>query len=366
MAPHAHPTAVACAEALVKRAGDPFTKCFFSDDGSTAVETGLKMALQYFHNRGDRKRRRFLSIANGYHGDTLGAVGVGFVDEYHAWLDKSVQPSIKATQPYCYRCPIGKTYPECEIACLDETEKFLAREGESVAALVVEPLLMGAAGMVVYPKEYLIRLVEKARAAGALILFDEVFTGFGRTGSFFAFERLPVKPDLLALSKGLTSGMLPMGATLATSQVYEAFKGGEDKKFFHGHTFSGNGLGCAVALESLKLFEENQVLEKNKKLIALMARETARFRQLPSVGDVRQLGMVWALELVQDKESKRVPVPPAGPGWKVAERLWEKGVWLRPLHNTLYVIPPYCSTEGDLRTVFDLMYEELQDEHLFS
>jgi len=365
--PHTHPVAVELAEALIRKLGPPFEKVFFSDDGSTAVEAALKMALQYWRNRGHSRnepRDRFLSVHLGYHGDTMGAVSVGFLDDFHRPFSPAKFEVEQATAPYCYRCPLGQQYPGCAEACLDETERKLAEMGGRIAALIVEPLVLGAGGMIAYPVSYLERLTELAKRAGALVIFDEVFTGFGRTGTFFAMERCRHLPDIVCLSKGLTGGMIPLAVTAASAEVYDAFRGGREKAFYHGHTFTANALGCAVARESLKVFEEEDVLTRNRKLEAVLASETPRFRDLPWVGEVRHLGMIWALELVMDRKSRLMPSPANGPGWKIAEKLWEQGVWIRPLNNVVYVLPPYCTTESDLRDVLSMLYSEVsKDEH---
>ncbi|MCB0405970.1 MAG: adenosylmethionine--8-amino-7-oxononanoate transaminase [Bdellovibrionales bacterium] len=360
-APHTHEVAVELAEMLLALLGAPFSKVFFSDDGSTAVEAALKMALQYWNNRGESGRRYFLSLEEGYHGDTLGAISVGYVREFHHFFDMAIRPSLKAMQPYCYRCPVDKKYPQCALSCLNGVEALLEARGHEIAALIVEPLVMGAAGMVVYPTDYLEKLISLCKAKGVLVIFDEVFTGFGRTGKYFALDHLTDRPDLVALSKGLTSGTLPLGATVATDTVYEAFKGAESKKFYHGHTFSANPVSCAVALESLRLLEEEKVLSRNEALVRLMSEQVPRFESLDVVGDVRHFGMIWAAELVRSKASKAIPQPANGPGWKICERLWEKGIWMRPMHNVLYVVPPYCTTEAELGECFDSLYEEIRN-----
>jgi adenosylmethionine-8-amino-7-oxononanoate aminotransferase len=272
-------------------------------------------------------------------------------------------PVPRAAAPYSYRCPVGLAYPSCRVACLDAIEAVIEKHHAEVAALIVEPLVLGAAGMVVYPTEYLERLVRLARARGILVIFDEVFTGFGRTGTFFAMDQVApdARPDIVCLSKGLTAGMMPLAATVARRGIFEVF-GGPDRAFYHGHTYTGNPLGCAVALESLAIFEEERTLEKNARLSAVMAGETERFRALPVVGEVRHLGMIWAAELVTDKASKKMPQPANGPGWRVAQRLWDQGFWIRPLHNMVYCVPTYASTESELRDFFQLLYSSLSEE----
>lgn len=359
--PHTHPVAVELSESLLQALGARFQRVFFSDDGSTAVEAAMKMAVQYWVNRGVKNRNRFLTVERAYHGDTLGAVSVSQVEEFHGYFAQLRVPAPTSTVPYCYRCPLGKTYPDCGIACAEKAETILDREGDQIAALIVEPLILGAGGMIVYPKEYLERLVRKARAKGVLVIFDEVFTGFGRTGEWFAMDHIKESPDIVCLSKGLTAGMMPLAATVTTEAVYDAFRGGPEKTLYHGHTFTANALGCAVALESLKIFREENVIERNRGLSAFMASQTARFAALPHVGQVRQLGMIWALELVTNKASQAVAQPANGPGWRIAERLWADGFWLRPLNQVLYVMPPYSTTIQDLTPLFDRLYTEVQN-----
>lgn len=353
-APHAHPVALELAAGLVTRLGEPFRKVFFSDDGSTAVEAALKMALQYWFNRG-QSRNEFLSLELGYHGDTLGAVSVGHLDEFHTSFSPLLNTH-KSRAPYCYRCPLGLRYPSCGIACLDRAKQHIERNGSRIAALIVEPLVLGAGGLIPYPHAYLEELMVLCRRQGILIIFDEVFTGFGRTGTFFAMDQLTTRPDIVCLSKGLTSGMLPLGATATTDEIFAEFEGGESRKFFHGHTFSANALSCAVALESLKIFDRESVLERNQALITQMGKESLRFAELKHVGDVRQLGMIWVAELVEDRRTKRTYSPTNSAGWQVATAAWEEGIWIRPMGQALYVIPPYCATSENLRHCFDVMY----------
>lgn len=364
-APHAHPVALEFASQLLSKMGDPFRKVFFSDDGSTSVEAAIKMALQYWVNTGHPERTQFLSLELGYHGDTLGAVSVGHLDEFHRFFPPLLVTK-KSRAPYCYRCPWDLQYPGCAVQCLDKARAALLAHGKQIAALVVEPLVLGAGGLITYPGEFLDSLIRLCREQGVLVIFDEVFTGFGRTGSLFAFEQLQEKPDIVCLSKGLTSGMLALGATVTTQAIMDAFVGSERRKFYHGHTFTANALACAVALESLKLFERNGTLEKNRALSSFMAAQSERFSQLPHVGNVRSLGMIWAMELVQDKATKQAFTPANGPGWKICHAAWDKGVWLRPMGATLYVIPPYCSTEEDLRHCFDVLYAETRREENYA
>jgi adenosylmethionine---8-amino-7-oxononanoate aminotransferase len=361
-APHSHKPGIELAAKLTKLLGDPMSRVFYSDDGSTAVETAIKMAIQYWKNVGQSDRKFFISLDRAYHGDTLGSVAMGSVAEYHQVFNVFSQISFKSTAPYCYRCPKGLKYPTCKIACLDEAKKIISEKGSSIAALVIEPLLLGAGGMILYPVDYVEELARLCREAGILLIYDEVLTGFGRLGTMFASEQIKQKPDIVCLSKGITSGMLPLGATVTSERIYEAFHadGDSSKAFYHGHTFTGNPLSISVALESLKIFEEDRVLERNRGLIEIMSKEALRFRELRLVGDVRHHGMVWAAELVLDKNQKTPPTPPNSLGWKIAERMWKLGFWVRPLANIVYVIPPYSTGTHDLNNFFSALYTEVE------
>jgi adenosylmethionine-8-amino-7-oxononanoate aminotransferase len=355
-APHSHPKALALATALVEALGPPFSRVFYSDNGSTAVETALKIAAQYWQLKGEPQRTRYLSMDRAYHGDTVGAMSVTHLSQFQGPFDHLKFPVARATAPYCYRCPKGLAYPGCDIACLDEATREIKAQGESIAALIVEPLLMGAGGMIMYPREYLERLMRMCRERGILIIFDEVLTGFGRTGPLFAMEHIEARPDMVCLSKGLTAGMLPMGATVVTEPLYEAFVGGPERTLYHGHTHTANATTCALALENLVMFQEERVIERNQTLVKMLAEAVTRFQSLSLVGDVRHLGMVLALELVTDRETKTVSEPANALGWSIAERMWERGYWLRPLNQMIYVMPPYCVTPGELQHLLDELY----------
>lgn len=347
-APHIHPTALELCEKLLERSGPGFEKVFLSDNGSTAVEVALKLALQFWAQNGKPERRNFLVLDRGYHGDTLGAVMVSGAEDLHPYFDPDPTRALRAITPDCYRCPLQLTYPGCGVRCAESALDLLAKHRNEIAALIVEPLLMGAGGMVAYPKEYLERLVTACRENGVLVIFDEVFTGFGRTGTFFAHHAVQSKPDMVCLSKGLTSGMLPMGATVIGKGIFEGFQGGEQRKFFHGHTFTANGLGCAVALESLKIFDRDPVMEKVAAIASLFRRNIESLKSLSGVGDVRSCGAVLIVEL-KDTAS----LIPSFIPWKIATQLWQRGFWIRPLRNVLYFVPPYSTDLGELETAIE-------------
>jgi adenosylmethionine-8-amino-7-oxononanoate aminotransferase len=365
-APHEHPVALELSSKLLSFMGKPFSKVFYTDDGSTAVEAALKMVLQYHHLKGQKERKKFLSIDLAYHGDTLGAVSVGHLSEFHHYFDRIGLETFKSTAPYCYRCPLGKTYPACELACLHHAEQLIEKQGHEIAALIVEPLILGASGHITYPSSYLEKLMRLCQKKEILIIFDEVFTGFGRTGTLFAYNQISLKPDLVCLSKGLTSGMLPLGAVVTTQEVFEPFTGAESRKFYHGHTCSGNAIACAVALESLCLLEDNDALQTVRNWAPLMQAQKQRFSELPHVGDARTLGSIWAIELVQDKKTKEPFASPSGPGWKIAEKLWESGYWIRPIGSVLYTVPPYSTTQEELKALFEVLYSQVSNHENFT
>ena len=252
-----HPPAIELAERLIALAPGRLSRVFYSENGAAAVEVAIKMAYSYWRNRGET-RPLFVSVENGYHGDTLGAVSVGSIERFHEAYRPLLFPSASIPSPYCYRCPLGRTYPACDIACADALEDVLAREGSNVAAVVVEPLVQGAGGIITAPDGHLERVAQIARRHGTLLVVDEIATGFGRTGTMFACEQESVEPDLMCVGKGLTGGYLPLSATLATEEIFEAFHGRpeEHKTLYPGHSYSANPITCAAALATLDVFEE--------------------------------------------------------------------------------------------------------------
>lgn len=339
--------AVEFAEALVAEAPPGLTKVFYSDDGSTAVEVALKMAFQYWRRREPESRRtRFVSLRGGYHGDTLGGVSVGGIDLFHAAFRPLLFPTEQIPGPYCYRCELGLTYPECELACAEALGPALERLEGEVAAVIVEPVVQGAAGMVTAPPGHLRKIRELCDAHGTLLICDEVATGFGRTGTIFACEQDGVSPDILCLAKGITGGYLPLAATLVTEEIYEAFLGPyEDQKtFFHGHSYTGNPLGCAAGLASLRILQRPATKGHLKALIERLALGLERIRGLAHVGEVRQRGLMVGIELVRDKESREPYGWEERMGIKTILEARAQGVILRPLGNVIVLMPPVGMT----------------------
>ena len=341
---------IECAEALASHLPEGLTRIFFSDAGATAVEIAIKMAYQHHQLRGDEARREFVALTGGYHGDTIGSVSVGGMDLFHRLFKPLLFDVHHAPQPYCYRCPLGKALPSCAMACAGEVERiFEARPGR-VAALVVEPLVQGADGMIVQPPGYLRRLRELCDRHGALLVCDEVATGFGRTGTMFAVEQEGVRPDLMTVAKGLTGGYLPLAATVTTEEVFRSFLGSFESKrtFFHGHTYAGNPLACAAATASLKLMDDRQVLRGLPARTAALAGALAPLSGHPHVGEVRQRGLMVGIELVRDRATKAEYDYGLRVGHQVCLEARPLGAILRPLGNVVVLMPPLAMTPDDL------------------
>ena len=364
--------------------GNPqLTKVFFSDDGSTAMEVALKLAYSHAIRTGRAKKPKFLSLKGAYHGDTIGAVGLGHIDLFHKAYSGLLFKTDSVMSPYCYHCPFNRAKPEradareyrkCSHECVGLVEKKFAaqkKRGNPYAAFVFEPLMQGAAGMIPQPRGWLRQVAEIARAHGAQLIADEVMTGFGRAGvphparpaMLFASHQEGVQPDFLALAKGMTGGYLPMAATLTTQPVFDAFLGdyAEFKTFFHGHSFTGNQLGAAAALASLDLLESDKSIRARQKMETLLGKELAGLWSLPNVGDVRQVGLVVGIELVRDWRKRKAFDLREQAGIRVCEAMARRGVLTRAIGNVIVLMPPYCSTAEQVRRMVGALAESVKE-----
>ncbi len=354
------------AERLVRVAPPGLTRVFYSDSGSTAVEVALKMAWVHQARRGETRRTRFLCFQGSYHGDTLGSVSVGGIDLFHETFRPLLFGTVRAAPPACFRCGAGTRCAPCAAADLPTFEEALRRHGDGIAAVVVEPLVQGAAGMILQPPGWLPRLAEAARAAGALLIADEVATGIGRTGRWFAVEHEGVRPDILCVAKGLSGGYLPVAATLASEEIHASFLGRyeEFRAFFHGHTYTGNALACAAACANLDLMHERgtvaEAMRKGDLLGALLAR---RIAPLPSVGEVRRAGMMVGVELVRDRGTREPFAPADRAGHRVCDAARRRGALLRPLGNVLVLMPPLGTPDDVLRELVDIVAASVEEVH---
>lgn len=339
-----NPPAIRLARQLIRIAPKGLSRVFYSDDGSTAVEVALKMAVQYWQQSDPNAgpKNRFLHLKMAYHGDTIGAVSVGNIELFHARFKSLLFPTLEADPPYCYRCPLKLTYPSCRIACLEPIETILKARHRDLAGFIIEPIIQAAAGMIVQPPGYLSQIRDLCMKYRVLLIADEVATGFGRTGKMFACQQEGVTPDLLAVSKGLTGGYMPLAATLATEEIYRAFLGRyeEFKTFFHGHSYTGNPLGCAVALANLDVFRKEKTLTRLRPKMKLLTKLLLPLRDQPHVGDIRQAGFMTGIELVQNRHEKTPYRPESRIGHKIAEETKRRGLLLRPLGHIIVMMPP--------------------------
>lgn len=333
-----HEPAAALAAGLVARAPQGLSRVFFSDDGSTALECALKMCLKYWHNRGDTSRIKFAALEGAFHGETIGVTALGGIDAFRRAYTDVLMDCVRV------RAPTDGDFDQA----VDALDELMRTVGPQLAALVVEPLVLGASGMLCYPAAFLRVLREVCNKYDVLLVADEVFAGYGRTGTFWAVEQAGITPDLLATAKGFSGGLLPMAATLASERLFEGFLGEPERAFFYGHSFAGNPLGAAVALEVLRVLDEEQTLRGIPERSALIAqRFAAMHRKFEGSQRPRGIGMIGALDL--DSTTSYL----SDVGAKIGLAARKHGVYLRPLGNTVYVAPPLNISLEDLRRMLD-------------
>lgn len=357
-----NPPAAKLAEELINICPEGLKKVFYSGDGASAVEVALKMSFQYWKNKDKPEKTKFVYLENGYHGDTLGAVSVGGIDLFHSAFKELLFDTYKAPSYYCYRCPLNKKYPSCNIACADEVEKILSEHHSEICAIILEPYVQAAGGMIVSPEGYLKKVREYCDKYDVLLILDEVATGFGRTGKMFACQHEDVTPDILVLGKGLTGGYLPLSATITNQKVYDAFLGEyeEYKTFLHGHSYAGNPISCAASIANIEVFEKNNTLAELKDKIEYFEDELKEFSGLEHVGNVRNKGLMAGIELVEDKKSKKPYEAKEKIGWKVADRAMENEVLLRPLGNVVVLMPPIGIPMEDLKKLMKVTFQSIK------
>src|SRR5438105_3405623 len=334
---------------------EPLEHIFFSDDGSTAVEVALKMALQFWRNLGKQRKNKFVALEHAYHGDTVGAMSVGANSDFVAAFQELRFAVWRVPSAHCFRCPVGKRRATCDIDCAGPLARLLEERHDDIAAVIVEPLLQGAGGMIVHPVEFLERIRKLCTQYDVLLIADEVLTGFGRCGRMFACDRAGIVPDVMCLSKGLTGGFLPLAATLCTTSVQETFCSGDrSRTFFHGHSYTANPLGCAAAIASFRIFDSDPVFERIPVIEKIHGQRGHVLARHPAVADVRTIGTVMALELKTDDPGYFSEMRPA-----LYDFYLDKGVLLRPLGNVVYILPPYVITAEQLHCVYDVIAESL-------
>ncbi|MDV2886036.1 adenosylmethionine--8-amino-7-oxononanoate transaminase [Alkalihalophilus pseudofirmus] len=354
--------AIELAERLIDLTPAPLKRVFYSDSGAEAVEIGLKIAFQYWRNKGYQDKTKFVTVTNGYHGDTVGAISVGAVDIFHTTYKPLMFDSYKVPFPTVYRNELPDPVDVRDQA-LAELETMLSEKGKEIAAVIMEGMVQGAGGMHVMPNGYLKGVENLCKKHDVLLIIDEVATGFGRTGKMFAVEHEEVEPDIMMVAKGITGGYLPIAATLTTEEIYKAFYAdyAELKTFFHGHSYTGNQLGCAAALANLDIFEQENVMEDVERKTAFVKEKLEALKDLPHVGDIRQLGLMVGIELVLNKETKQ-PFPWVERiGYQTTLEMRKLGMLSRPLGDTIVFMPPYASSYEDLDAMISIMEQAIKE-----
>lgn len=355
-----HKPAIELAEKLSKISG--YDKIFYSDNGSTATEVALKMAYQYWYQIGRPEKKKFVAMTDSYHGDTLGSVSVGGISLYKKIFKPLVFETYEVPAPYCYRCPKECDKKNCSIDCIEYVEKLFKKHHHEIAGMIIEPLVQGAAGMRMYPSEYINKLGALCKKYDILLIDDEVAMGFGRTGKYFAYMHTNVMPDIACAAKGITAGYMPLAVTMTNNKIYSAFYDDYStaKAFYHGHSFTGNPLACAVAVENLKIMEEENIIEKLQPKSQFFAQEMEKFKKLNHVGDIRHIGMIGAIELVKDKDTKEPYSFAERIGHRVYKEGLKRGAILRPIGNVIYFIPPYIITENEIKMLTDIAFDSIK------
>ena len=352
--------AIQLAQKLVEIAPTGLNKVFYSDNGSTAVEVALKMAFQYWQHKGQPQRKLFVHFDKAYHGDTVGAMSVGGIESFHSTFNSLLFQSVRVSAPETYRSSSAEVV---KTRWLNAVERVLSEHPEQIAGVILEPLIQGAGGMIIAPKGFLKELAALTKKWGTLLIVDEVMTGLGRTGKMWACEHEGVTPDLLCTAKGLAAGYLPLAATLTTDEIYNAFLGeyGDLKTFFHGHTFTGNPLACAVALENIAIFERENLLDRLQITINHFKKRLQEFYTLSHVGDVRVYGMAAGIELVKNPDTY-TPFPfEEKVGIRVCKAALAQGAMLRPLVNTIVLMPPLQISISELDSLLDITYRAIAE-----
>jgi len=335
--------AIKLAERIIKLTDKNLTRVFYSDNGSTAVEVALKLSFQYWKNKGYKKKEKFIFLENGYHGDTIGAMSVSGVSQFNNIFKPLFFKAYSIPSPYCYRCPFGKEREKCNFECLKPLERLLKKREKEISAIILEPLVQAAGGMIVYPEEYLNRLYNIVKNFNIHIILDEIAVGFGRTGKMFAYQYSKIKPDFLALSKALTNGTIPLSITLTTEKIYKAFYAdyNKNKTFFHGHTFTGNPIATSVANATLDIIENENLIEKSQPIINYLHLQVEEnFRDYKFIGDIRKKGFIIGMEIVKDKKKKEIYPLQKRIGWKIYLEGLKYNLILRPLGNVIYYYLP--------------------------
>ena len=357
-----HEPVIQLSERLLKLAPPGLARCFYADNGSAVIEVALKMSYHYWRNIGQSQKTKFITLTNSYHGETLGALAVGNVALYKETYAPLLMEVISVPSPDCFHRERGESYRDYSIRMFAAMEQTLAWHAETVCAVIIEPLVQCAGGMRMYDPVYLSLLREACNRHGVHLIADEIAVGFGRTGTLFACEAARITPDFLCLAKGLTGGYLPLSVTLTTDQIYQAFYDDYQNfsAFLHSHSYTGNALACRAALATLDIFEQDNVLEHNKRLALLMHEASRHFEDHPHVAEVRQHGMILAIEMAQDKRACSAYPWQERRGLRACQHALTQGVLLRPLGDVIYFMPPYVITPDEIQLLADVTWQGIE------
>ena len=359
-----HEAAIELVEELSKVVPKGIEKFLFADNGSSSIEMALKLSFQYHQQTGSPKKKKFVSLKNAYHGETVGALGVGDVDIFTTTYKDLIKEGIKAQGPDCYKCPYGKKFDRCNAQCFEHMEKIIKEQHEEISAVIIEPMVQGAGGMKMYSPEYIVKLRELTTKYNIHLIADEIAMGFGRTGKMFAMEHAGVSPDIMCMSKGLTTGYYPMAIIAITQEIYDAFYADylEGKSFLHSHSYSGNPIGCRIALEVLRIFKDENILEMiADKGAYLNKRAKEIFKDKEYIGEYRQIGMIGAIELVKNNKTNEEFPSSLRAGYEIYKIALKKGALLRPLGNTIYFMPPYVITKEEIDKMLNICKESIEE-----
>ena len=355
-----HKTAITLCQKLVEVLPKGLCKFNFADNGSAAIEMAMKMSFQYHQQIGNTQKKRFITLTDAYHGETIGALSVGACDLYTEIYKPILLDVVRVEAPDCFRCPYNKTRENCNCECFKKAEETFEKHGTEICAMLVEPLLQGSAGMKIYPPLYLKKLRELCNKYNVHLIADEIATGYGRTGKMFACDWAEITPDIMCLSKGLTGGYMPMSLCVTTQEIYDAFYAdySTGKAFMHSHTYAGNPLGCSAAIEVLNILKDEQIIENANKLAPYFNKIIKdKFLPLKCVGEVRNIGLINAIELVKNNETKEEFDSKYRVGYQIYKKALKKGVLLRPLGNVIYFNPPLIISKEDMDYVTDVALE---------
>ena len=358
-----HEPAIKLCQELIKILPKGLEKFNFSDNGSASIECALKMSFQYQYQTGHQEKTDFMSLSDGYHGETIGALSVGGLDLYAKIYSPMLMKCERIPAPNCYRCPYGKNRNCCRTECFEEAEKAFQKHAHKTCAIILEPLLQGRAGMRIYPAEYLKKLRKLCDKYNVILIADEIATGFGRTGKMFACDHAEITPDIMCISKGLTGGYLPMSITVTTKKIYDAFYSdyNDGKAFMHSHTYSGNPLGCSAALAVLQIFKDENILEEAQEAAKYLTEKlTEAFKDHKNVGEIRHIGLIHAIELVKNPETKEPFDPKLRVGYRIYKEALNLGLILRPLGNVIYFNPPLNITKEEIDIAIDICQKAVQ------